>query len=124
MDLICNHLEEEAKAGCFAFIVLKMYCYYKCSVALPLGAVGWSAVVIVIFSDHNYFLVIFVCIVFEQGDKLLTLSSMYTLIVESNLQHCVHNWKILAFSCQKCEFSEFYECLCIIEFIKLVKNKR
>ena len=40
----CNHLEEEEKAGCFAIIVLQMYCYYKCSVALPHGAVGWSAV--------------------------------------------------------------------------------
>ena len=42
--LFCNHLEEEVKAGCFAIIVLQMYCYYKCSVALPHGAVGWSAV--------------------------------------------------------------------------------
>ena len=42
--LFCNHLEEEEKAGCFAFIVLKMYCYYKCSVAFPHSAVGWSAV--------------------------------------------------------------------------------
>ena len=25
-------------------IVLQMYCYYKCSVALPHGAVGWYAV--------------------------------------------------------------------------------
>ena len=41
---VCNHLEEEEKAGCFAIIVLKMKCYYKCSVALPRGAVGWSAV--------------------------------------------------------------------------------
>ena len=32
------------KVGCFAIIVLQMYCYYKCSVALPHGAVGWSAV--------------------------------------------------------------------------------
>ena len=40
----CNHIEEEDKAGCFAIIVLKMYCYYKCSVALPRGAVGWSVV--------------------------------------------------------------------------------
>ena len=39
-----NHLEEEAKTGCFAIIVLQMYCYYKCSVALPHGAMGWSAV--------------------------------------------------------------------------------
>ena len=40
----CNHHEEEEKAGCFAFIVLQMYYYYKGSVALPHGAVGWSAV--------------------------------------------------------------------------------
>ena len=40
----CNHLEEEETAGCFAIIVLQKYCYYKCSVALPRGAVGWSAV--------------------------------------------------------------------------------
>ena len=47
-DLLCslvgNHIEEEEKAGCFAFIVLQMYCYDKCSVALPHGAVGCSAV--------------------------------------------------------------------------------
>ena len=40
----CNHLKEEEKAGCFAIIVLEMYCYNKCYVALPHGAVGWSAV--------------------------------------------------------------------------------
>ena len=34
------HLEEEEKAGCFAFIVLQMSCYCKRSVALPHGAVG------------------------------------------------------------------------------------
>ena len=34
------HLEEEEKAGCFAFIVLQMTCYCKRSVALPHGAVG------------------------------------------------------------------------------------
>ena len=42
--LVCNHLEEGEEAGCFAFIFLQMYYYYKCSVALPHGAVGWSAV--------------------------------------------------------------------------------
>ena len=31
-------------AGCFAIIVLQKYCYYKFSVALPQGALGWSAV--------------------------------------------------------------------------------
>ena len=40
----CNHLEEEEKAGPFAIIVLQIYCYYKCSEALPQGVFGWSAV--------------------------------------------------------------------------------
>ena len=39
-----NHLEEEDKAGSFDVIVLHMYCYYTNSLALPYGAVGWSAV--------------------------------------------------------------------------------
>ena len=39
----CKHLEEEENACCFAMIVLQMYCYYYCSVALPHGAMGWSA---------------------------------------------------------------------------------
>ena len=39
------HLKEKEKTGCFAkMIVLQMYCYYKCYVTLPYGAVGWSAV--------------------------------------------------------------------------------
>ena len=44
--LLCVHsrLEEEEKAGCFAIIVLLMFCYYKCSVALPRIGMGWSAV--------------------------------------------------------------------------------
>ena len=41
---IHSSLEEEEKAGCFATIVLQMHCYYKCSVALPHGAMGWYAV--------------------------------------------------------------------------------
>ena len=36
----CNHLEEEERAGCFAFIVMRMSCYCECSVALPRDAVG------------------------------------------------------------------------------------
>ena len=32
------------RAGCFAFIVLRMPCYCKCSLALPRDDVGWSAV--------------------------------------------------------------------------------
>ena len=48
--LLCVHssfaiiMKEEKKAGFFASIVLQMYCYYNYSVALPHGAVGWSAV--------------------------------------------------------------------------------
>ena len=37
--------EEELKAGCFAIIIiLQMYCYCKCFVTLPHGAMGWFAV--------------------------------------------------------------------------------
>ena len=32
------------------YFVLQMYCYSKCSVALPHGAVGWSAVCDCVFS--------------------------------------------------------------------------
>ena len=35
-----NHLEEED----FVFIVSHMSCHFICSVALPHGAMGWSAV--------------------------------------------------------------------------------
>ena len=41
---VCSHFEEEEKAGCFAIIVLPMYCFHKCPVTLPHGAVGLSAV--------------------------------------------------------------------------------
>ena len=36
-------LQSSTTPGCFAIIVLQMYCYYKCSVALPHGAVDWTA---------------------------------------------------------------------------------
>ena len=36
--------KQESRAGCFALIVFLMSCDCKCSVALPHGAVGWSAV--------------------------------------------------------------------------------
>ena len=41
-----NHLEEEERAGCFAFIVLhvRLSFYCKCLATLPQGAVCWSAV--------------------------------------------------------------------------------
>ena len=40
----CNHLDEEERTDCFALVLFRMSCYYKCSMALPHGAVGWSAV--------------------------------------------------------------------------------
>ena len=62
----CNHLEEEEGAGCFAFIVFLMSCYYKCSVALPHGALGWSTYVSVVFPDNTQFVCLFVvvCLLF------------------------------------------------------------
>ena len=42
--LFCNHLEKDERADCLAFVVLRMSCYCKFSVALPHGTVGWSAV--------------------------------------------------------------------------------
>ena len=59
----CNHLDREERAGYFTLIVFLTYlltyllmsydCY--CSVALPHGAVGWSAVALV-FPDHTHLL--------------------------------------------------------------------
>ena len=40
----CNHLDEDEKAGSFAFIAFWVSCYCKCLVALPHGARGWSVV--------------------------------------------------------------------------------
>ena len=42
--LVLNHLEEEERAGSFAFIVLRISCYCKCSVAFPHDVVSWSGV--------------------------------------------------------------------------------
>ena len=47
--LLCVHssfaiILKRKKSWLLAIFVLKMYCYYKCYVALPLGAAGWSAV--------------------------------------------------------------------------------
>ena len=44
LSKFCNHLDEEERAGCFAFIVFQMSCYCKCFVTLPHHAMGWSAV--------------------------------------------------------------------------------
>ena len=42
--LFCNRLDEEEGDDYFAFNVFSMSCYCECSLALPHGAVGWSAV--------------------------------------------------------------------------------
>ena len=44
VSILVLHLDEEEKAGYFAIIVLHMYCYYKCSVALSRDAVDRFAV--------------------------------------------------------------------------------
>ena len=46
----CNHHDEEGRAGCFTFIVLRMSYYCKCPVALPCDAVSGSAVCVCVIS--------------------------------------------------------------------------
>ena len=43
INFLKNGLKRE-RASCFDFIVLRLSCYCKCSVTLPHGAVGWTAV--------------------------------------------------------------------------------
>ena len=40
----CNHLAEEERNGCFAFIVFLLSCGCLCAVTLPRGAIDCSAV--------------------------------------------------------------------------------
>ena len=42
--LVLHHLEKKERDGCIAVIICLMFCDWKCSVALYLDAVGWSAV--------------------------------------------------------------------------------
>ena len=60
--LFCVHssfaiiLNRKRKTCPFTIIILQMYCYYKCSVELPHGAMGWSAVcwsAVCVFPDHT-----------------------------------------------------------------------
>ena len=57
--LVCNHYEEEERAGCLAFVVIRMSCYCICSVVLPYGAEIGLQCVIVVFPEHTnrFFLV-------------------------------------------------------------------
>ena len=50
--LLCNLLDGEKRAGCFALFVLLVS--RDCCVALPQDAMGMSAVVIVVFLDHTH----------------------------------------------------------------------
>ena len=80
--LFCNHLEEEEKAGCFAVIVLQMYCYYKCSVALPHGAMGWSAVYECGISlSYSLTFWLKVCIIILQCNNMCSLPYMRLLLL-------------------------------------------
>ena len=48
LNILCQgnlcYIFDIKQAGCFSIIVLQMYCNYKCTVALPHVALGWSAV--------------------------------------------------------------------------------
>ena len=44
----------EERAGCFAFIVLRISCYCKCSVAFPHDVVGWPGAYDFCISDHTH----------------------------------------------------------------------
>ena len=54
-------------------------------------------------------LVNFVCIVFELGDKMLTLSSMENLIVQCNLDQCQE--MTLTFNTHLLSFTELVVCI-------------
>ena len=42
--IVLQSSDEEVIAGCFAFIVFRMSCFYKCPVAFPHSTMGWSTV--------------------------------------------------------------------------------
>ena len=54
--LFCNHIHGEERAVCFALTDFLVSCDTQCSVSLPCGAMGWSAVCDVVVSDHPYLL--------------------------------------------------------------------
>ena len=58
-------------------MILQMYCYYKCSVALPQGAVGWSAV--------WYFLIIL---------THMLAPVEWDMVVKGNLLFAIHTNKV------------------------------
>ena len=52
----CQHLDKEENDSCFALIAFLMPCDCQCSVPLPHGAVGLSAVVSVFFPVYTHLL--------------------------------------------------------------------
>ena len=54
--LFCNLLDRKERAVCFTLTVFPMSRDSQSSVALPRGDMGWSAYVIVVFSDHTHLL--------------------------------------------------------------------
>ena len=53
-----DHIDKEETVACCAFVVFWMSCYCKCPVALPHGAMCWSAVSNcgTCISDHTHLL--------------------------------------------------------------------
>ena len=49
-----DYYEEEENDGSFACIILQMYCFYECFVALPYGFVDGQLYVIAVFPDHTH----------------------------------------------------------------------
>ena len=45
----CNHLKEEERVGCFAYIVSRMSCYCISSVALTRGTAVWYFLIILTY---------------------------------------------------------------------------
>ena len=75
----CNHLDEEERAGCFAWFVFLVS--RGGWAALPRGAMGCLRFVIVVFPDHTHLLFLcllclctrlFICVLWSPAGKGLT----------------------------------------------------
>ena len=57
VSILVLHSSSRGRESWFlAIVVLQVYCYYKCSVILPFGAVGSLKCVFVVFPDHTHIL--------------------------------------------------------------------
>ena len=86
-------------ASVFHYFVLQMYCYYKCSVAVPHGAVGWSAVSDCGILDHANLLLI----ARNLMEKSIGLKRVYHYKIRSSSQaRCSSGYvetKVQSFTC-------------------------